>query len=179
MRERSLTSLSGLRIRRCCGVGCRCGSDPVLLGLQLQFNPSLRTPICCQRSHKKQKKKKRKRKKKKVSIEPGHGNHGLLSRSQRANHQIPKHWPHFPAVSTTMNLEGVFKTYCPPALASCTAWVLPRDPTKEAVHPHQRNQESQGKSVGRGGRASKKLIQSGVRSCIPDLRPPLVQLCNI
>ena len=33
MQVRSLASLSGLRIRRCCSVGHRCGSDPALLWL--------------------------------------------------------------------------------------------------------------------------------------------------
>ena len=33
LQVRSLASLIGLRIRCCRGAGCRCGSDPVLLGL--------------------------------------------------------------------------------------------------------------------------------------------------
>ena len=77
---RSLALLSGLGsgIAMSCGVGCRHGSDPELLGLckslklQLQFAPSLRTSICCRYSPKKTKDKKKKKKKKEYTHTHAH-----------------------------------------------------------------------------------------------------------
>ena len=63
MRVQSLASLSGLRIRiaASCGVGHRCGSDPVLL-ISLWCRPqtpSSGTNTCCMCCPKKKKKKKK------------------------------------------------------------------------------------------------------------------------
>ena len=67
MQVQSLAPLSGLRIRHCCGTGCRYGSDPTLLWLWLwagsyssDSTPSLGTSICHRYDTKKQKKKKKK-----------------------------------------------------------------------------------------------------------------------
>ena len=65
LRVPSLASLSGLRIRRCCGcgVGHRCGSDPAVVlagGYSSDWTPSLATSICHMSLVPKDQKKKKK-----------------------------------------------------------------------------------------------------------------------
>ena len=82
-RVRSLALLSGLRILCCCGVGCRRGSDPVLLWLWYRLvatapiRPLAWEPPCAARATQENGKKTKKKKKKKA----GHETPSLLGRA--------------------------------------------------------------------------------------------------